>query len=122
VERAWFPGKAQRRAPALRYLARMTQALSRSEFRARYGPWALVAGASEGFGAAWARELAARGCDVVLVARREAQLGALAREIERAQGVATRCVIADLAARDIDTQLARATATLDVGLLVTNAA
>jgi hypothetical protein len=100
----------------------MTQPLSRAEFRARYGPWALVAGASEGFGAAWASEVAARGCDVVLVARRAPQLAALAREIERAHGVATRCVVADLAASDVDAQLASASAGLEVGLLVSNAA
>ncbi len=73
-------------------------------------------------GAAWARELAARGCDVVLVARREAQLRALAGEIERAHGVATRVVPADLAARDVAAQLAGATDALEVGLLVYNAA
>ncbi len=100
----------------------MSQPPSREAFRTRYGPFALVAGASEGFGAAWARELAARGCDVVLVARREAPLTALAREIEREHGVATRCIALDLAARDADAQLARATDALEIGLLVTNAA
>jgi short-subunit dehydrogenase len=100
----------------------MSQPFSRSEFRARYGPWALVAGGSEGFGAAWAHELAARGCDVVLVARREARVAALAREIERVHGVSTRSFVLDLAARDGNVQLARATDALEVGLLVYNAA
>ncbi|MBM4385505.1 MAG: SDR family NAD(P)-dependent oxidoreductase [Deltaproteobacteria bacterium] len=100
----------------------MTQTLSRAEFRARYGPWALVAGASEGFGAAWARELAARGCDVVLVARREEQLAALAREIELTHGVATHAVVADLASHDIAGALARAVGAREIGLLVYNAA
>jgi hypothetical protein len=100
----------------------MTESFSRPEFRARYGPWALVAGASEGFGAAWARELAARGCDLVLVARRGPPLAALAREIERAHGVATRCVALDLALPDVAERLARATESLAVGLLVYNAA
>jgi hypothetical protein len=100
----------------------MTQHLSREEFRARYGPWAVVAGASEGMGAAWARELAARGCDLVLVARRAPLLAELARELERAHGVAVRSVVADLAAHDAASRLAAATDALDVGLLVYNAA
>ena len=93
-----------------------------TRFRARYGPWALVAGASEGFGAAWARALAARGCDVVLVARREPQLAALAREIAAAHGVAARTLAADLAAPDVAARLEAATAGLEIGLLVFNAA
>ena len=38
-------------------------------FRARYGPYALVAGAAAGLGAEWSRQIAARGLDVVLVDR-----------------------------------------------------
>ena len=44
----------------------------------RYGPWALVTGASDGIGNALATRIAARGVNVVLVARTEAALHALA--------------------------------------------
>jgi uncharacterized protein len=87
-------------------------------FRDRYGPWALVAGASEGIGAAFAAELAGRGLPVVLVARRAQQLA------EVAAGLPTerRTVTADLSTMDgLDTVFA-ATAGLDVGLVVVNAA
>ena len=47
-------------------------------FRAKYGPWAVVAGASDGTGAAFAEELARRGVNVVLVARRGALLDEVA--------------------------------------------
>jgi uncharacterized protein len=52
----------------------------------RYGPWALVAGASEGIGAAFATKLAHAGLNVVLVARRSEPLEELARTL-RAGGV-----------------------------------
>ena len=50
-------------------------------FRERFGPWAVVAGGSDGIGGAFARELAARGLDVALIARRADPLEALARSI-----------------------------------------
>ncbi len=91
-------------------------------FRERYGPWALVAGASEGIGAAFARALAARGLGVVLVARRPEPLAALAREIEANERVPTRVVTLDLASPDFQEALARETDALDIGLVVSNAA
>ena len=50
-------------------------------FAAKYGPWALVAGASDGVGAAFAEGLAERGVNVVLVARRQAVLDEVAAAI-----------------------------------------
>ena len=48
-----------------------------TDFRAKYGPWAVVAGASEGLGAAFAESLARRKLNLVLIARREALLNSL---------------------------------------------
>jgi short-subunit dehydrogenase len=91
-------------------------------FAKRYGPWALIAGASEGIGEAFARELARRGLNLVLVARRKEPLEAAAREIAGASKVQVRCVPLDLARADAAEALEREIAGLDVGLVVYNAA
>jgi short-subunit dehydrogenase len=91
-------------------------------FRDRYGPWALVAGASEGLGAAWATALADRGLDLVLCGRRPAPLEAFAATLRTRYGVDVRAVVCDLAAPDATATLEAATAGLEVGLLVYNAA
>ena len=56
-------------------------AVTEAPFADRYGPWALVAGASEGVGAAYARAMAERGLNVVLLARRQTVLDELADAI-----------------------------------------
>lgn len=65
-------------------------------FRAKYGPWALVTGASDGIGAAMAGDLAGRGLNLVLVARRQDRLEALAGRLRSAHGVEVQVVAADL--------------------------
>jgi len=92
------------------------------DFVERYGPWALIAGASEGIGAAFAKQLAARGVNLVLVARRREGLAAIEREIAGLAPVQVRCLALDLAREDAALALEQATGELDVGLVVYNAA
>ncbi len=87
------------------------------EFAERYGPWAIVAGASEGVGASVARLLGDRGVNVVLVARRQVALDEVAATI----GGETRNLVLDLSDGDAASSLAEATADIDIGLLVYNA-
>lgn len=87
----------------------------------RYGPWALVTGASSGIGEGLARALAEHGFDLVLVARRHDRLQAIAGELARQFGVSTRTVEIDLAVPGAAARVADAVDDLDVGLLVNNA-
>jgi len=86
----------------------------------RYGPWAVVVGASDGIGAAFAEELAARGSNLVLVARREAPLDELADRLRDQHGVRIRTAALDAATPEGVAAIAGAHE--DVGLLVCNAA
>jgi short-subunit dehydrogenase len=87
------------------------------DFAERYGPWAVVAGASEGVGSSVARLLGRRGVNVVLVARRQGALDEVAATV----ATETRTLALDLSEPEATTALAAATADLDVGLLVYNA-
>ena len=86
-----------------------------------YGPWALVTGASSGIGKEFARQLAANGLNVVLVARRLDLLDRLGADLSERYGVETRSVRADLTAPEAIDALTAATDDLEVGLLVSNA-
>ena len=92
------------------------------EFYSSYEPWALVAGASEGLGAAYAEGLARRGLDLVLVARRLELLQQLAARLTAQYGIHVRLLPIDLSQPEAADQIARETQSIDVGLLVYNAA
>ena len=88
------------------------------DFKGRYGPWALVTGASSGMGAEFARQLAGKGMNLVLVARREQALAELKRGLEQRDGVSVRVLAQDLTDEAALPAIAEATEDLEIGLLV----
>ena len=92
-----------------------------TSFVEKYGPWALVTGASAGIGAEFAEQLTAQGLNVVLVARREAKLKSLANSLELMHGVKTRIIAADLTDPTFIEAIRAQTSDIEVGLLVNNA-
>jgi hypothetical protein len=92
------------------------------DFRARYGPWALVTGASEGIGESFARALATRGLDLLLVARRPGPLEVLAAQLRTTHGIRVRTATADVARPDLLAVLDALAGDDEVGLVVHNAA
>jgi short-subunit dehydrogenase len=87
-------------------------------FATKYGPWALVAGASDGLGAAFAAGLAERGVNVVLLARRQEMLDRVAAQINSRASVETRTLAIDLAEQGAASAIAAATGDLEIGFLV----
>jgi short-subunit dehydrogenase len=84
----------------------------------RYGPWAIVVGASDGCGALFAERLAQEGVNVVLVARREHVLEEVAAGINELTGAMTKTLVVDLVDPDAAQVIIDATADLEVGMLV----
>jgi uncharacterized protein len=82
----------------------------------------MVAGASEGLGAAYAEALAQRGLNLILIARRVQPLGSLASALSQQYHIDIRAVVLDLSMADAAEQLLRETKELEIGLMVYNAA
>ncbi len=84
----------------------------------RYGPWAIVTGASDGIGRAFAHSLAEMGFNLVLAARREDVLVDLASELARAHDIEALVIATDLGQPGGVDELVSRTRSLDVGLLI----
>jgi short-subunit dehydrogenase len=96
--------------------------MNTDKFRKKYGPWALVAGASMGIGKAFAFEIAKKGLNVILVARSKDLLDDLATEIESKYSVKAIALQLDLSDKELLQNIANATKDYEIGLLVYNAA
>src|SRR5882672_6295753 len=95
----------------------MTVALDKK----RFGPWALVTGASSGIGKEFAQQIAASGINIVLVERREDLLNEVGVQFSKRYGVEHRVVVLDVSRENFIGRLASATNDLDIGLVVSNA-
>lgn len=99
--------------------------LNLKKFGAGSGAWAVVTGASDGIGKSYAKELAKRGFNIVLISRTQSKLQAVADEIskETSNKVQTRVVVADLTNTDPAKydEIAKQIADLDVSVLINNA-
>ena len=91
-------------------------------FLTQYGKWAIVAGASEGLGAAYAEELASRGLNLVLVARRSELLQTLASRLSTKYSVEIKSIVQDLSMPDAAEQVVRNITDVEIGLMIYNAA
>jgi uncharacterized protein len=92
-----------------------------SKFQKKYGPWAVITGASSGIGRALATALAEAKFKLVLVARSEILLQELARELTQAHSIECRVLVLDLASETGVERLTAETETLDIGLFIASA-
>lgn len=88
----------------------------------KYGPVALVAGASEGIGKAFATYLAAEAFDLVLIAKRKEPLDQLASLLINKYNINVRCICCDLADADAANKLKEILGNEEISLLIYNAA
>jgi uncharacterized protein len=103
----------------MRELARLP--FDKAGFAAKYGPWAVIAGASEGTGECYARALAGMGLNLVLVSRRLPALTALGEALRAEFGIEFRAIAQDLTEDGAGLNIVAAAAGLDVGLYISNA-
>lgn len=88
----------------------------------KYGTTALIAGASEGIGAAFAELMAAEGMDLILIARRQQPLQQLAVRLETEYNVNIKCIACDLSEANVTDRILEKLNGTEISLLVYNAA
>ena len=93
-----------------------------SKFEEKYGSWALIAGGSQGIGEAFAYQLAKKGMNLILIARRKELLESIASRLAKNFKIQVRTLSLDLAQPDMLNQIKQISEDIDVGILVYNAA
>jgi short-subunit dehydrogenase len=93
-----------------------------SDFAERFGQWGIVAGAAEGIGAAYCRELAREGLNVIMVDTNQTGMESLARELENESGIKTARLVLDLASPGAAERCMEMIIEHDSRLLIYNAA
>jgi len=93
----------------------------KSNFRTKYGSWALVTGASSGIGEALSRQLATIGLNIVLSGRNRKRLQSLGKALETDHGIFTEIVVADIASTPEVYKVVEEVKHIPVGLFVASA-
>ncbi len=90
-------------------------------FKKKYGPWALITGASTGIGKAISEQVAQQGLNIVAVARNQDNLDALQKELQTKYAIEVKTISADLSDPKANHVINEKTKELDIGLLIPNA-
>lgn len=88
----------------------------KNSFKKNYGNWALITGATSGIGAELTSQIASRGLNIVLVARKEKELAEHAAQLEKRYGIATKTISADLSTNEGVQKVKRVAE--EIGLLI----
>jgi len=92
------------------------------QFKQKYGPWSIIAGAAEGMGEAWSIALAKRGMNLIMIDNQEAKMIDLSDRLKKENNIDTLTFTLDLSAKDASDQIMQRMADHECRLLVFNAA
>ncbi|MEL7532973.1 MAG: SDR family oxidoreductase [Bacteroidota bacterium] len=93
----------------------------KTRLQTKYGPWALITGASSGIGLELAHQLAASGLHLILVARSKDKLRSLAQALQSKYSIETQVIVADLSQPTTVEEIRHKTQNQSIGLLIASA-